>query len=143
MKIKLYRDMDESARHLPIFERSILEKRIEHNTPGDFIRKMDGLRITKPEEEDERFLYSSCDEVILETLTYILEEDKDFLERCQKFISTVQYLHEEIGAIARFATKPVMSLDLSTYKVLLYNLIQERFSYEENIKKKKKRKKKK
>ena len=142
MKIKLYRDMDESARHLPIFERSILEKRIEHNTPGYFIRKMDRLRITKPEEDDERFLYSSCDEVILETLTYILEEEKDFLERCQKFISAVQYLHEEIGATARFAAKPVMSLDLSTYKALLYNLIQERFSYEENEKKKKKKKRK-
>ncbi|MBA7679089.1 hypothetical protein ES703_87372 [subsurface metagenome] len=34
MRIKLYRDMDESARHLPTFERSILEKRLEHNTPG-------------------------------------------------------------------------------------------------------------
>jgi len=132
MRIKLYRDMDESARHLPTFERSILEKRLEHNTPGDFIRKMDELRITKPKEMDGRFFYSSCDEVILETLIYILEEEKDFLERCQDFISAVQYLYKEIGLTARFAAGPVMSLDLSTYKALLYNLIQERFSYEEN-----------
>ncbi len=132
MRIKLYRDMDESARHLPTFERSILEKRIEHNTPGYFIRKMDELRITKPKKMDKRFFYSPCDEVILETLIYILEEEKDFLERCHKFISAVQYLYKEIGATARFAAKPVMSLDLSTYKALLYNLIQERFSYEEN-----------
>ena len=142
MKIKLYRDMDESARHLPTFERSILEKRIEHNTPGDFIRKMDGLRMTKPKKIDKRFLYSSRDEVILETLIYIIEEEKDFLDRCRDFISAVQYLHEEIGATARFAVKPVMSLNLSTYKALLYNLIQERFSYEENEKKKKKKKRK-
>jgi len=132
MRLKLYRDMNESARHLPTFERSILEKRLEHNTPGDFIRKMDELRITKPKEMDGRFFYSPCDEVILETLIYILEEEKDFLERCQNFTSTVDYLYKEIGLTARFAAGPVMSLDLSTYKALLYNLIQERFSYEEN-----------
>ncbi len=143
MKIKLYRDMDESARHLPTFERSILEERIEHNTPGDFIRKMDKLEITKPKEMEGRFFYSSSDEVILETLIYILEEEKDFLDRCRNFISAVQYLYEEIGATARFAVKPVMSLDLSTYKALLYNLIQERFSYEENERKKEEKKKKK
>jgi len=140
MRIKLYRDMDESARHLPTFERSILEKRLEHNTPGDFIRKMDELRITKPKEMDGRFFYSSCDEVILGTLIYILEEEKDFLERCQDFISAVQYLYKEIGLTARFAAGPVMSLDLSTYKALLYNLIQERFSYEENKEKERLRK---
>ena len=140
MRIKLYRDMDESARHLPTFERSILEKRLEHNTSGDFIRKMDELRITKPQEMDGRSFYSSCDEVILETLIYILEEEKDFLERCQNFTSTVDYLYKEIGLTARFAAGPVMSLDLNTYKALLYNLIQERFSYEENKEKERLRK---
>ena len=140
MRLKLYLDMDKSAKHIPTFERSISEKRIEHNTPGDFIRKVDELRITKPKEMDGRFFYSSCDEVILGTLIYILEEEEDFLERCQKFISTVQYLYEEIGLAARFAAGPVMSLDLSTYKALLYNLIQERFSYEENKEKERLRK---
>jgi len=140
MKLKLYFDMDGSVKYIPTFERSILEKRLEHNTPGDFIRKMDELRITKPKEMDGRFFYSSCDEVILETLIYILEEEKDFLEKCQDFFSTVHYLYKEIGLTARFAAGPVMSLDLSTYKALLYNLIQERFSYEENKEKERLRK---
>ena len=140
MKLKLYFDMDGSVKYMPTFERSILEKRIEHNTPGYFIRKMDELRITKPKKMDGRLFYSSCDEVILETLIYILEEEKDFLERCQDFFSTVHYLYKEIGLTARFAAGPVMSLDLSTYKALLYNLIQERFSYEENKEKERLRK---
>jgi len=140
MKLKLYFDMDGSVKYMPTFERSILEKRLEHNTPGYFIRKMDELRITKPKKMDGRFFYSSCDEVILETLIYILEEEKDFLERCQDFISTFHYLYKEIGLTARFAAGPVMSLDLSTYKALLYNLIQERFSYEENKEKERLRK---
>ncbi len=132
MRLKLYLDMDESIRHLPTFERSILEERIEHNTPGIFIRKVDKLGITKPKEENGRFLYSSCDEVILETLIYILEEEKDFLKSCKNFIRTVEYLYKDIGLTARFAVGPPMSLGLSTYKALLYNLIQERLSYEEN-----------
>ncbi len=132
MRFKLYLDMDESARHLPTFERSILEKRIEHNTPGIFIKEMDKLEITKPKEMEGRFLYSSRDEMILETLIYILEEEKDFLGKCQDFFGTVDYLYKTIGLTARFAAGPLMSLDLSTYKALLYNLIQERFSYEEN-----------
>jgi len=140
MKLKLYFDMDGSVKYIPTFERSILEKRLEHNTPGDFIRKMDELRITKPKEMDGRFFYSSCDEVILETLIYILEEEEDFLERCQDFFSTFHYLYKKIGLTARFAAGPVMSLDLSTYKALLYNLIQERFSYEENKEKERLRK---
>jgi len=142
MRLRLYLDMDESAKYIPTYERSILEKRIKDNTLGSFIEEMDELEITKPKEMEGRFLYSSCDEVILETLTYILEEEKDFFDRCQKFIETVQYLYEEIGPTARFAPGPLMSLDLSTYKALLYNLIQERFSYEENEKKKKKKKRK-
>ena len=140
MRFKLYLNMNKSAKHIPTFERSILEKRLEHNTPGDFIRKMDELRITKPKEMDGRFFYSSCDEVILETLIYILEEEEDFLERCQDFFSTFHYLYKKIGLTARFAAGPVMSLDLSTYKALLYNLIQERFSYEENKEKERLRK---
>ena len=78
--------------------------------------------------------------MILETLIYILEEEKDFLKSCQNFIRTVQYLYKDIGLTARFAVGPLMSLDLSTYKALLYNLIQERFSYEGNKKKRKKKK---
>jgi DNA-binding transcriptional MerR regulator len=140
MRFKLYLDMNKSAKHIPTFKRSTLEKRLEHNTPGDFIRKVDNLGLTKPKEMDGGFFYSSCDEVILETLIYILEEEKDFLERCQDFISAVQYLYKEIGLTARFAAGPVMSLDLSTYKALLYNLIQERFSYEENKEKERLRK---
>ena len=132
MRFKLYLDMSKSAKYIPTFERSVLEKRLEHNTPGYLLREADSLGLTKPKKMDGRSLYSSCDEVILETLIYILEEEKDFLERCQEFISTVHYLYKEIGLTARFAAGPVMSLDLSTYKVLLYNLIQERFSYEEN-----------
>ena len=142
MRFKLYLDMNKSAKHIPTFKRSILEKRIEHNTPGDFIRKVDSLGLTKPEQTKGRFFYSSCDEVILETLIYIIEEEKDFLDRCQNFIGTVQYLYKDIGLTARFAAGPLMSLDLSTYKALLYNLIQERFSYEGNKKKKKRKKKK-
>ncbi len=140
MRLKLYLDMDESARHLPTFEKSNLEERIEHNTPGIFIKEVDKLGITKPKEMKGRFLYSSCDEVILETLIYILEEEKNFLEKCQDFFGTVDYLYKTIGLTARFAPGPLMSLDLSTYKALLYNLIQERFSYEENKKKRKKKK---
>jgi len=132
MRLKLYRDMGESARYSPTFERSTLKERIEHNTPGDFIKKVDKLGITKPEEMEGRFLYSSCDEVILETLIYIIEEEKDFLKSCKNFIRTVEYLYKKIGLTARFAAGPLMSLDLSAYKALLYNLIQERFSYEEN-----------
>lgn len=137
MRLRLYLDMDESARYIPTYERSILEKRIEHNTPGDFIRKVDELKITQPKGMDEKFFYSSCDEVILETLIYILEEEaeKDFFKKYRKFISTFHYLYKKIGLTARFAAGPLMSLDLSTYKALLYNLIQERFSYEENKKK--------
>jgi len=134
--------MNKSAKHIPTFERNILEERIEHNTPGDFIRKVDSLGLTKPKEMEGRFLYSSCDEVILETLIYILEQEKDFLKSCEDFIRTVRYLYEEIGLTARFAVGPLMSLDLSTYKALLYNLIQERFSYEENEKRKKREKRK-
>ncbi len=140
MRLKLYFDMDGSVKYIPTFEGSILERRLEHNTPRDFIRKVDELRITKPKEMDGRFFYSSCDEVILETLIYILEEEKDFLERCQDFFSTFHYLYKKIGLTARFAAGPVMSLDLSTYKALLYNLIQERFSYEENKEKERLRK---
>ena len=140
MRLKLYLNMNESARHLPTFETSILKERIEHNTPEIFIRKMDNLGLTKPKEMDRGFLYSSCDEVILETLIYILEEQKDFLKRYKKFIGAVEYLYEEIGPTARLTAGPLMSLDLSTYKALLYNLIQERFSYEENEKKRKKKK---
>ena len=138
MRFKLYLDMNKSVKHIPTFERSILEKRIEHNTPGDFIRKVDNLGLTKPKEIDGGFFYSSCDEVILETLIYILEEEKeeDFLKSWKNFVRTFHYLYEEIGLTARFAVGPVMSLDLSTYKALLYNLIQERFSYEENERKK-------
>lgn len=143
MRFKLYLNMNKSAKHIPTFERSILKERIEHNTPGDFIRKVDSLGLTKPEQTKGRFFYSSCDEVILETLIYILEEEKNFLEKCQDFFGTVDYLYKTIGLTARFATGPLMSLDLSTYKALLYNLIQERFSYEENKKKKKKKKKRK
>ena len=146
MRLKLYRDMGESARYSPTFERSILEKRIEHNTPEEFIRKVDELKITQPKEMSGRSLYSSSDELILETLIYIIEEEKDFLDRCQNFFGTVDYLYETIGLTARFAAGPLMSLDLSTYKALLYNLIQERFSYEENERRKeeeeKRRKKK-
>jgi len=143
MRLKLYLNMNESARHLPTFERSILEERIEHNTPGIFIKEVDNLGLTKPEQTKGGFLYSSRDEVVLETLIYILEEEKGFLKSCKKFIGTVDYLYKKIGLTARFAPGPLMSLDLSTYKALLYNLIQERFSYEENKKKKKKRKKRK
>ena len=132
MRFKLYLDMNESAKHIPTFERSILKKRIEHNTPGDFIRKVDDLGLTKPEQTKGRFFYSSSDEVILETLIYIIEEEKDFLKSCKNFIRTVEYLYKDIGLTARFAAGPLMSLDLSTYKALLYNLIQERFSYEKN-----------
>ncbi len=128
MRLKLYLDMSKSAKYIPTFERSVLEKRLEHNTPGYLLREADSLGLTKPKKMDGRSLYSSCDEVILETLIYILEEEKDFLERCQEFISTVHYLYKKIGLTARFAAGPVMSLDLSTYKALLYNLIQERFS---------------
>ncbi len=140
MRLKLYLNMDDSARYTPTFKRRILAKRIKDNTLSDFIRKVDKLRITKPKEMDRGFLYSSCDELILETLIYILEEQKDFLKRCKKFIGAVEYLYEEIGPTARLTAGPVMSLDLSTYKALLYNLIQERFSYEENERKKKKKK---
>ncbi len=132
MRFKLYLNMNKSAKHIPTFERSVLEKRIEHNTPGDFIRKVDNLRLTKPKETNGRFFYSSSDELILETLIYILEEEKNFLDRCQNFFGTVDYLYKTIGLTARFAAGPLMSLDLSAYKALLYNLIQERFSYEEN-----------
>lgn len=137
MRLRLYLDMDESARYIPTYERSILEKRIEHNTPGDFIRKVDELKITQPKGMDGKFFYSSCDEVILETLIYILEEEaeKDFFKKYRKFISTFHYLYKKIGLTARFAAGPLMSLDLSTYKALLYNLIQERFSYEKMKKK--------
>lgn len=131
MRFKLYLDMNKSAKHIPTFKRSTLEKRLEHNTPGDFIRKVDNLGLTKPEQTNGRFLYSSCDEVILETLIYIIEEEKDFLKSCKNFIRTVEYLYKDIGLTARFAAGPLMSLDLSTYKALLYNLIQERFSREE------------
>lgn len=142
MRFKLYLNMNESTKHIPTFERSILEERIEHNTPGDFIRKVDELKITQPKKMYGKFFYSSCDEVILETLIYILEEEaeKDFFKKYRKFISTFHYLYKKIGLTARFAAGPLMSLDLSTYKALLYNLIQERFSYEENEKKKKKKK---
>lgn len=145
MRFKLYLDMNKSAKHIPTFERSTLEQRIEHNTPGDFIRKVDNLGLTKPKQTKGRFLYSSCDEVILETLIYILEEEaeEDFFKKYRKFITTFHYLYKTIGLTARFAAGPLMSLDLSTYKALLYNLIQERFSHEENERKKKKRKRKK
>ena len=138
MRLKLYLDMDESAKYIPTFERGILEKRIEHNTPEEFIEKVDKLKITQPKEMSGRSLYSSSDELILETLIYILEEEaeEDFFKKYRKFISTFHYLYEEIDLTARFAAGPLMSLDLSTYKALLYNLIQERFSYEENEKKK-------
>ena len=132
MRFKLYLDMSKSAKYIPTFERSVLEKRLEYNTPRYLLREVDKLGLTKPKKMDGRSFYSSCDEVILETLIYILEEEKDFLERCQNFTSTVDYLYKKIGLTARFAAGPVMSLDLSTYKALLYNLIQERFSYEEN-----------
>lgn len=131
MKFKLYLNMNKSAKHIPTFERSILEKRLEYDIPGNFIKDVDKLKITKPKEMDKGFFYSSCDEAILETLIYILEEEKDFLERCHELISTFRYLYEKIGLTARFAAGPLMSLDLSTYKALLYNLIQERFSHEE------------
>lgn len=142
MRLRLYLDMDKSAKYTPTYEKGTLKERIEHNTPGDFIRKVDNLRLTKPKETNGKFFYSSCDEVILETLIYILEEEAegDFFRKYRKFISTFHYLYEEIGLTARFAAGPLMSLDLSTYKALLYNLIQERFSYEENEKKKKKKK---
>ena len=139
MRLKLYLNMDDSARYTPTFKRRILAKRIKDNTLSDFIKKMDNLGLTKPKEMDRGFLYSSCDEVILETLIYILEEQKDFLKRYKKFIGAVEYLYEEIGPTARLTAGPVMSLDLSTYKALLYNLIQERLSYEENERKKKKK----
>jgi len=41
MRFKLYLDMDKSAKYIPTYEKSILEKRLEHNTPGDFIRKVE------------------------------------------------------------------------------------------------------
>lgn len=134
MRLKLYLDMDESAKYTPTYEKGVLKERIEHNTPEEFIEKVDELKITQPKEEDERFLYSPCDEVILETLIYILEEEKeeDFFKKYRKFITTFHYLYKTIGLTARFAPGPLMSLDLSTYKALLYNLVQERFSYEEN-----------
>ncbi len=140
MRLKLYRDMDESTKYAPIYEKNILERRIKDNTIGKFIEEVDKLEITKPKEMKGKFLYSSSDEVILETLIYILEEEKKFLDRCQNFFGTVDYLYKTIGLTARFAPGPLMSHDLSTYKALLYNLIQERFSYEENKKKRKKKK---
>lgn len=148
MRLRLYLDMDESAKYTPTYERTILEERIEHNTPGDFIKKVDELKITQPKKIKGRFLYSSSDEVVLETLIYILEEEaeEDFFKKYRKFITTFHYLYKTIGLTARFAAGPLMSLDLSTYKALLYNLIQERFSYEENERRKeeeeKRRKKK-
>lgn len=143
MRLKLYRDMDESTKYVRIYERNVLGRRIKDNTLSKFIEEVDELEITKPEKIKGKFLYSSCDEVILETLIYIIEEEKNFLDRCQDLFGTVDYLYNTMGLTARFAAGPLMSLDLSTYKALLYNLIQERFSHEEKERRKEEEEKRK
>jgi len=130
MKLQVYYDMDESIRYIPTFKRNILEKRLEYNCPKYLINNVYKLKLTRPKEIDGKLFYSPCDEIILEVLILILEEEKDFLKRCKDLASAIHYLYKKIGLITRFPIRSWTSLDLSMYKALLYNLIQERLSYE-------------
>lgn len=133
-KIAAYYDLDENARYLATFEKEVLAKRLEYHNPTFLIEEAEKLKLIKPYKKEKRYLYSPYDELILNILIFILQVEKDFINRCKNFADAVYYLYKEVGLNARFPVKPEVSFEVKPVKAFLYNIIQERIAYEERKK---------
>lgn len=133
-KIETYYDLEKDARYLPTFEKQVLAKRLEHNSPGYLIQKAEKTHLIEPQKDKERCLFSPCDELILNLLIFILQAEKDFLQRSTRFFEVVYYLRCNVGLDARFPVRLTGTLSVRPYKAFLYNLIQERLAYRERNK---------
>lgn len=133
-KIEAYYELEEDARYLPTFKKKVLERRLEHNNPSSLIQEAEKLKFIESYKEEERHFFSPCDELILNLLIFILQEEKDFLQKSTRFVDTLRYLRHEVGLDARFPVRLAGTLSVEPYKAFLYNLIQEKLSYQEKDK---------